>query len=94
MLAVLAPESGGDPAATAAELVRGLDYLAALPLSNAEITRELELTNAAWRAFQPALAACATPAGREQVADTSEVLLGHFDCLTDLLERAMQVFAG
>ena len=94
LLGALLPSQPGDPAATTAELLAGLEYLAALPLSNAEIARELERTVLAWQAFQPALAACTTPEGREQVADTSEILLGHFDSLTDLLERAMQVLSG
>ena len=81
-------------AATTAELVQGLDYLSTLPLSNSDIARELDLTLLAWKAFQAALADCRSPSGREQIAETSESLLGHFDHLTDLLERAIQAFVG
>ena len=77
-----------------AELETGLVYLRALPLSNAEIARELAEIGQVWQAFQVALAERNTLAGRERIAQSSEELLAHFDRLTDLLERAIQVFTG
>ena len=76
------------------ELVKGLDYLSKLPLSNGEITCELERTVTAWADLQRALAEQATPAGQAAIADTSEVLLAHFERLTDLIERGVQLFIG
>ncbi len=75
---------------TRAELVEGLAYLAALPLSNADIRRELSATEESWTAFQSAMASAGTAPGQTAVAELSEVLLGHFDRLTDHLERGMQ----
>ena len=72
------------------ELLEGLIYLQTLPLSNAEIARELEEAVTAWEALLPALAQPGTAAGREGIARWSEVLLAHFDRLTDHLERGMQ----
>jgi len=77
-------------AAAAAELVEGLVYLTALPLSNAEIGGELGRATEAWRRLQAALPQLGTAAGREAAAVLSEVLLAQFDRLTDHLERGMQ----
>lgn len=77
-------------AQTRAELIEGLAYLAALPLSNAEINRELSETHTTWTAFDTAITDVATVSGQQAVAELSEALLGHFDRLTDHLERAMQ----
>ncbi len=90
------PEQQADPGSgtTLAEFVSGLDYLDRLPLSNAEIARELEATHLAWQAFRHGLADRATPTGRTYIAASSEVLLGHFDRLTDLIERGIHALIG
>jgi len=75
---------------TTAELVEGLAYLNALPLSNAEIGGELARATQAWNRFQAALVQTGTGTGQEDVAVLSEVLLAHFDRLTDHVERGMQ----
>ncbi len=86
----------GDPGggATLAEFVGGLEYLDRLPLSSPEIARELAATHLAWQAFRHGLAERETPAGREQVAASSEVMLGHFDRLTELIERGIHALMG
>jgi hypothetical protein len=76
------------------ELVQGLHYLAALPLTNADIERELEQTMAVWEQFQEAITRHETPTGQQSIADTSEALLSHFDRLTDLIERGIQSLIG
>lgn len=76
--------------ATEAEMLEGLVYLQTLPLSNAEIARELGGALQAWEALRPGLAQPGTAAGRDGIAVWSEVLLAHFDRLTDHLERGMQ----
>ncbi len=73
-----------------AELVAGLTYLEALPLSNAEIVRELGQANQAWTEFQAALAHAGTASGQDAIARLSEALLANFDRLTEHLERGMQ----
>ena len=75
---------------TRAELVAGFAYLLRLPLSNASIARELEGATAAWEALQAALLTIGSAAGQDAVAVSSEALLGHFDRLTEHLERGMQ----
>ncbi len=75
---------------TEAELLEGMVYLQTLPLSNAEIARELGEALQAWEALRLALAQPGTAAGRDGIAVWSEVLLAHFDRLTDHLERGMQ----
>ncbi len=75
---------------TTAELVEGLAYLNALPLSNAEIGGELARATQAWDRFQAALVQTGTGTGQEDVAVLSEVLLAHFDRLTDHIKRGMQ----
>ena len=86
---------GGDAApspeaATHTAFVQGLAYLEALPMSNATVRSELAEAAAVWVSFQEALAQADTEAGRAGIAILSEMLLGHFDRLTDELERAMQ----
>ena len=78
------------PSGAEAELLEGLVYLQTLPLSNAEIARELGEALQAWEALRLALAQPGTAAGRNGIAVWSEVLLEHFDRLTDHLERGMQ----
>ena len=74
------------------ELVDGMAYLLNLPLSNPEISRELEAASSLWQELQTALA---TPSvALEQVADLSERLLERFDRLTTQYEHAMQSFVS
>lgn len=80
-------------AATAAELEEGMTYLASLPLSNAEIARELGLAAQAWQVLQAASAQPSVMA-LDRIASSSETLLTHFDRLTDHLERGMQALVG
>ena len=83
-----------DSDTTLAEFLKGLAYLDQLPLTNAEITRELEATHLAWQEFQRGLADQTTPVGLSHIAASSEVLLGHFDHLTDLIERGIHALIG
>jgi len=76
--------------ASTAELVAGLAYLEALPLSNAAIIRELVQATQAWTDFQAALAQADTVPGQDDIARLSEALLASFDRLTEHLERGMQ----
>ena len=89
------PEQG-EPrgSSTFAELVGGLEYLDRLPLTNAEIARELEATHLAWQAFQLGLADRATSAACAYIATSSEALFGHFDRITDLIERGIHALMG
>jgi AmiR/NasT family two-component response regulator len=75
---------------TRAELEAGFGYLAALPLSNADIADELARAGAAWAELQAALHYPGDPAGQAGIASSSEALLAHLDRLTDQLERGMQ----
>ncbi len=93
MSSVLGPRPAG-PGSTLAELLDGLDYLTRLPLTNPEIVRELETTRLAWEDFRGGLAHGAIPAGRTAIAASSEVLLGHFDRLTELIERGIHALMG
>jgi AmiR/NasT family two-component response regulator len=77
---------------TARELEDGLVFLRALPLTNAEITREMEATAEIWQQFKAALSMRDAAEGRERIATSSEQLLGCFDRITDQLERAIQAF--
>ena len=86
-----ADQAGGT---TLAEFVSGLDYLDRLPLTNAEIARELGATHLAWQTFRHGLAERATPDGRTCIAASSEVLLGHFDRLTEMIERGIHALMG
>ena len=77
---------------TERELEAGLEFLRSLPLSNMEIDREMAGAEQTWQRFKAALAAGGSREGREQIAVLSEDMLGCFDRLTDLLERAIQAF--
>ncbi len=77
-------------AATAAELVDGMAYLDALPLSNADVARELALATAAWDALRGALPGLGARDGQTRIATESETLLDHLDRLTGHLERGVQ----
>ena len=79
---------------TLEEFVAGLEDRGRLPLSNAGIAGELAATHLSWQAFRRALAGRATPAGRMAIATSSEVLLGHFDRLTELVERGIHAMMG
>ncbi len=81
---------GAGPGDTRAELEAGFDYLATLPLSNADIADELTRAGTAWTQLQAALQHPGDPAGQAGIASSSEALLTHLDRLTDQLERGMQ----
>ncbi len=72
------------------ELVAGFVYLNALPLSNAEIGREVGQAGQAWTSLQTALSQAQTAAGQSSIAIVSEALLATIDRLTEHLERGMQ----
>lgn len=95
-LAEAPPQQNGDAAGgtTFEEFVSGLNYLDRLPLSNADIARELETTHLAWQDFQRGLASRASAIGRAHIAASSEVLLGHFERLTNLIERGIHALMG
>ena len=76
--------------AAVAELVDGFAYLEALPLSNAEIGREVGQAAQAWSGFRAALPQAGTAAGQDGIAGFSETLLASIDRLTEHLERGMQ----
>jgi AmiR/NasT family two-component response regulator len=73
-----------------AELVDGFAYLETLPLSNAEISREVGQAAQAWAGLQAALSQAGTAAGQDSIAALSETLLASIDRLTEHLERGMQ----
>ncbi len=76
---------------TLEEFLAGLAYLRRLPLSNAEIARELEAIDVAWQDFQ----AVGTKAeGLAEIARLSELLLGHFDRITGMIERGVHALTG
>ena len=75
---------------TRAELIDGLAYLRNVPLSNPDIDRERDQAEQSWNALQDALRHRATTAGQDGIASQSEILLGHFDRLTQHFERGMQ----
>lgn len=85
-----AAAAGDMMAAAEAELVEGFAYLGSLPLSSAAIGGELARATRAWGQFQATLTQLDTKAGQDGLAALSEDLLGHFDRLTDHLERGMQ----
>lgn len=85
---------GSGSGTTHREFVDGLDYLDRLPLTNADIARELKATHLTWQRFQVGLADHATATGRAYIVASSEVLLGHFDRLTDLIERGIHALIG
>ena len=78
-------------AATEKAFVEGLAYLNAIPLSTEQIRALLGEAGAAWDTFRRALGRADQPAAREEIAILSEALLSHFDRLTDLYERGMQM---
>ena len=87
-------QEAGREGSTLTEFVSGLDYLDRLPLTNAEIARELGTAHAAWRSFRLGLTDRAKPIDSAAIAASSEVLLGHFDRLTDLIERGIHAMMG
>ena len=93
IVASLAPASANREAMKAAEtaFVDGLAYLARIPLSSPEIRAALDAAVADWTLYRPALARAADPAARGEIATLSEAMLGHFETLTDLYERGMQM---
>ena len=80
--------------ATETAFVDAMDYLAAIPLSSAAIRQELAAADAAWQQLRAALPQAGTAAGQAAIADSSELLLVHFDHLTDHYERSMQMLMG
>jgi nitrate/nitrite-specific signal transduction histidine kinase len=98
LMAALAGATGRQPnaggGATLEAFVAGLDYLDRLPLTNAGIQRELAATHGAWQAFRGDLEKRDTPDGQAQIVASSEVLLGHFDRLTDMIERGIHALLG
>ena len=95
-LAIVASLAPGLPsrdalATTEAAFVDGLAYLARIPLSSPEIRDALDAAMADWTRFRPALARADDAAARAEIAALSETLLAHFERLTDLYERGMQM---
>ena len=88
-LAATAGEKLAAAARAQSELVAGFDYLARLPLSNAQIAMELAAALENWSAFEAVRADLSATSRREELAGLSEALLGNFDRLTDHLERGM-----
>jgi len=87
------PAAGAARAALATatgELAAGFVYLNALPLSNAEIGREVGQAGQAWGSLQAALSQARTANGQCSIATSSEALLASIDRLTEHLERGMQ----
>ena len=80
--------------ATRIGLEEALAFLQTLPLTTREIRSELDGAVRAWGDLQQALGRCRTVAGQTEVAHGSEVLLAHFDRLTDHYERSMQTLMG
>ncbi len=76
--------------AATAELVEGFGYLETLPLSNAEIGREVGQAAQAWASLQAVLPEAGAAAGQDGIAVFSETLLASIDRLTEHLERGMQ----
>ena len=95
LIATLAlPRATTEPSTTRQELVDGLAYLDRLPLQNADIAAELSATHHAWHELQRGLAAIDQPGGRTLVTRASEDLFGHFDRLTELIERGIHALLG
>ena len=87
----VAPTSRAAMKTTEQAFVNGLAYLARIPLSSPEIRAALDAAVADWTRFRPALARASEPAARAEIATLSEALLAHFEALTDLYERGMQM---
>ena len=77
--------------ATRKAFVDGLGYLETIPLSTKEIRGLLDAATAAWAAFEAALTRTGRAEAKAEIASLSESLLGHFDELTTLYERGMQM---
>ena len=92
IVASLAPsvEANGMQAAEQA-FVDGLGYLSKLPLTSPEIRAALDAAMTDWTLYRPALARAGEAAARLEIARLSEALLGHFEALTDLYERGLQI---
>ena len=80
--------------ATAQAFQLGMAKLTQAPLSTSEIRATLVSAQAAWTSLLEAVARTHEPAGRLQVAATSENLLALFDQLTDAYQHSMQVLMG
>ena len=89
----LAPSAPGRAAMKVAEtaFVEGLAYLAKIPLTSPEIRTSLDAAMSDWTLFRPALARAKDAAARGEIANLSEALLTHFEVLTDLYERGLQM---
>ena len=72
------------------ELEQGLTYLSCLPLTNADIARELAEANQVWARCAAALENLRDGSARNELAMLSDRLLDHFDQLTDEIERGVQ----
>ncbi|MCX8252418.1 MAG: type IV pili methyl-accepting chemotaxis transducer N-terminal domain-containing protein [Beijerinckiaceae bacterium] len=89
----LAPARASRDAMTAAEtaFLDGLTYLEKIPLTSPEIKAALDAAMTDWMLFRPALARAGDASARSEIASLSEALLTHFERLTDLYERGMQM---
>lgn len=76
------------------EFVAAMDYLTKIPLSTPEIRKDLESATLIWATFSNALQRGSGKNWRLEIADSSELLLAHFDRLTDHYERSMQMLIG
>lgn len=94
ILSTLIDRPGGDAAIRKAEadFEQGLTFLAAAPLSTAEIQAVMAEALQAWAGFRRALAQPA--AARREIADLSETLLARFGELTTLYEQGIQTLMG
>ena len=81
-------------ASTRVALEEAMTFLQSVPLTTREIRAELDGAVVAWSELQQALGRCRSVAGQSDVARGSEVLLAHFDRLTDHYERSMQTLMG
>ncbi len=71
--------------------VDGFAYLSRIPLTSPEIRAALDAAVSDWTLFRPALARAKDVKARGEIASLSEALLIHFELLTDLYERGMQM---
>ena len=76
---------------TESAFVDGLAYLRKIPLTTPEIKAELDAADTDWAAFRVALPRARDATARVEIASASERLLEHFETLTDLYERGMQM---
>jgi AmiR/NasT family two-component response regulator len=72
----------------------GMAALAAAPLSTTEIRELLASAQQAWALLQENAPRAASPAGRRQIAASSEELLALFDRLTGAYQHSIQVLMG